>query len=148
LFKTATEKNNLTRFPCCKELAEELSNYEVSDFSAFVSNIEGMMEEFQTLFTDFVIMKNDIALFHNPFIVMNEEQPAQLQLELCDLQVDPILSTVKEKAMDLLKILPKGTYPQLRDFGLRMSSVFGSTYLCESTFSDMKFIVSLSLFLH
>jgi hypothetical protein len=35
-------------------------------------------------------MKNDIALFHNLFIVLNEEQPAQLQLELCDLQTYPV----------------------------------------------------------
>jgi hypothetical protein len=101
-----------------------------------------MIEEFQTRFTDFEIMKNDIALFHNPFIVVNEEQPAQLQLELCDLQADPILSTIKVKGMDLLKTLPRETYPQLRDFGLRMSSMFGSTYLCETTFSNMKFIKS------
>jgi hypothetical protein len=73
---------------------------------------------------------------------VNEEQPAQLQLELCDLQADPILSTIKEKGMDLFKILPKDTYPQLRDFGLRMSSMFGSTYFCGSTFLNMKFIKS------
>jgi hypothetical protein len=85
-------------------------------------------------------MKNDIALFHNPFIVVNEDQPAQLQLEQCDLQVDPILSTMKEKGM--FKILRKETYPQLRDFGLRIGSMFGSTYLCESVFSNMKFIKS------
>jgi hypothetical protein len=133
---------SLTHFPCRKELAEELSNYDGSDFSTFVSNIEGMMEEFQTRFTDFEIMKNDIALFCNPFIVVKEEQPAQLQLEICDLQADPILSTMKEKGMDLFKILPKETYPHLRDFGLRMSSMFGSMYLCESTFSNMKFIKS------
>jgi hypothetical protein len=142
LFKTAIERNNLTHFPCCREQAEEFSNYEGSDFSTFVSNIEGMREEFQTYFTDFEIM-NNIALFHNLFIVMNEEQPAQLQLELCDLQADPILSTMKgKKGMDMFKILPKETYPQLRDFGLRMSSMFGSMYLCESTFSSMKFIKS------
>jgi hypothetical protein len=60
-FKTTIEWHDLTHFPCCKELAEELSDYEGSDFSTFVSNIEGMMEEFQTRFTDFEIMKNDIA---------------------------------------------------------------------------------------
>jgi hypothetical protein len=108
----------------------------------FVSNFEGMMKEFQTHFTDFEIMKNDTALFHNPFTVVNEEQPAQLQLELCDLQAYPILSAMKEKGMDLFQILPKETYPQLRDFGLRMSSMFGSTYLSESTFSNVKFIKS------
>jgi hypothetical protein len=47
------------------------------------------MEEFQTRFTDFEITKNDIALFHNSFIVVNKEQPAPLQLELRDLQTDP-----------------------------------------------------------
>jgi hypothetical protein len=44
---------------------------------------------------------------------VNEEQPAQLQLELCDSQADPILSIMPEKVMDLFKILPKETYPQL-----------------------------------
>jgi hypothetical protein len=44
LFKTSIEWNDLTHFPCCKELAEEPSNYEGSDFSTFVSNNEGMME--------------------------------------------------------------------------------------------------------
>jgi hypothetical protein len=104
-----------------------------------------MMEEFQTRFTDFWIMKNDIALFHNLFIFVNEEHPAQLQLGLCDLQTDPILSTMKEKGVDQLKILPKETYAQLRDFGLRTSSMFGSTYLCESTFSNIFFLSSIGL---
>jgi hypothetical protein len=107
LFKTNIHRNDLTHFPCCKELAEELGNYKGSEFSTSVSNIEGMMEEFQTRFTDFEIMKNDTALFHNPFIVVNEDQPAQLQLELCYLQADPILSTMKEEGMDLFKILLK-----------------------------------------
>jgi hypothetical protein len=139
LFNTAIQRNDLTHFPCCKELAEDLSISVGSKFSTFVSNIEGMMEECKTQLTDF---KNDIAFFHNPIIFVNEEQLAQLQLELCNLQADPILSTMKEKGMDLLKILPKETCPQLRDFGLRMNSVFDSTYLRETTFSNMKFIKS------
>jgi hypothetical protein len=49
---------------------------------------------------------------------------------------------MKEKGLDLFKILSKETYPQLRDFGLRISSMFGSTYLYESTFSNMKFTKS------
>jgi hypothetical protein len=39
LFKTAIERNDITHFPCCEELAEELSNCEGSDISTFVSNI-------------------------------------------------------------------------------------------------------------
>jgi hypothetical protein len=142
LFKTAIERNDLAHFLCCKELAEQLSNYEGSDFT-FVSNIEGIMKEFQTHFTDFEIMKNDIALFHNPLIFVNEEHLAQLQSEIRDLQADPTLRTMEEKGMDVFEILPKETYPQLRDFGLKVSSMFGSTYLCGSTFSNTKFLVSL-----
>jgi hypothetical protein len=56
LFKTTIERNDLTHFRCCTELTEELSNYEGSDLSPFVSNIEGMMEELQTCFTVFEIM--------------------------------------------------------------------------------------------
>jgi hypothetical protein len=92
LFKTAIERNDLTHFLFCKGLPEDLSNYEGSDFCAFVSNILGMMEEFQTRFTDLEITKNDIALFHNTLIVLNEEQPA-------DLQADPIFSTMKEREL-------------------------------------------------
>jgi hypothetical protein len=44
LFKTAIERNDLTHFPWWKKITEELSNYEGSDFSTFVSNIEGMLE--------------------------------------------------------------------------------------------------------
>jgi hypothetical protein len=103
LFKTAIERNDLTHFLFCKGPPEDLSNYEGSDFCAFVLNIEGMMEEFQTRFTDLEIMKDDIALFYNTLIVLNEEQPAELQLELCDLQADPILSTMKEREWICLK---------------------------------------------
>jgi hypothetical protein len=38
-FRTVIERNDFTHFPCCEELAEELSNYEGLDFSMFVSNI-------------------------------------------------------------------------------------------------------------
>jgi hypothetical protein len=142
LFKTNIQRNDLTQFPCSKELAEELGYYNGSDFSTFVSNIDGIKKEFQTRFTDFEIMKNDIALFHNPFNIVNEEQPAQLQSEIRDLQADLVMSAMKEKGMDQFNIFPKETYPQFRDFGLRISSMFGSTCLCESTFSNMKFIKS------
>jgi hypothetical protein len=81
-------------------------------------------------------MKNDIALFHNPFIVMNEEQPAIRTLWFASV---PHFEYHEGKGNGSLKILPKEIYPQSRDFCLRMSSMFGSMYLCERTFSNMKF---------
>lgn len=36
------------------------------------------------------------------------------------------------------KLVSKAQFPCLRDFALKMCSMFGSTYICESTFSCMK----------
>jgi hypothetical protein len=40
------------------------------------------------------------------------------------------------------KLLPKTDFPNLIEFALRYSCRFGSTYICEQTFSTMNFIKS------
>ena len=40
------------------------------------------------------------------------------------------------------KPLPVEKYPILRDFALKMLSMFGTTYICECTFSNLKHIKS------
>jgi len=69
-----------------------------------------------------------------------EEQNIDLQQELCDLQCDLSLKKRAEKGIELFKILNIATYPNLRNFSLRYFSMFGSTYLCECSFSKMKYI--------
>lgn len=44
--------------------------------------------------------------------------------------------------MDFWKLVPIKKYPILRDNMLRVYSMFGSTYLCESTFSIMNHVKS------
>ncbi|EZA57920.1 General transcription factor II-I repeat domain-containing protein 2A, partial [Ooceraea biroi] len=63
-----------------------------------------------------------------------------LEDELCDLHTDISLKTIKETGADFYKILSESSYPKLRNFGLRIYSMFGSTYLCETSFSKMKLI--------
>ncbi|XP_022172085.1 general transcription factor II-I repeat domain-containing protein 2-like [Myzus persicae] len=71
-----------------------------------------------------------------------EKQDPSLQLELCELQTDPFLSA-KEIDVSFWKTLPVEKYPILRDFALKMLSMFGTTYiLCECTFSNLKHIKS------
>lgn len=81
------------------------------------------------------MLRNDLI-----FIVKIEEQNIELQQELCDLQFDLSLKARSEKGIELFKILDVTTYPRLRNFGLRFFSMFGSTYLCECSFSKMKYI--------
>uniref|UniRef100_A0A3Q3Q094 HAT C-terminal dimerisation domain-containing protein n=1 Tax=Monopterus albus TaxID=43700 RepID=A0A3Q3Q094_MONAL len=47
-----------------------------------------------------------------------------------------------EKGNSFWKLLPESRFPLLRDFALSMISMFGSTYICESSFSTMKHIKS------
>ena len=36
------------------------------------------------------------------------------------------------------KLVSKDRFPKVKDFALKMHSMFGSTYVCESTFSTMQ----------
>ncbi|EZA48134.1 General transcription factor II-I repeat domain-containing protein, partial [Ooceraea biroi] len=74
----------------------------------------------------------------NPRIVQIQEQSLDFQEELCDLQSDLFLKARPENGVEFFKILDVSRYPRLRNFGLRIFSMFGSTYLCECSFSRMK----------
>ncbi|EZA50975.1 SCAN domain-containing protein, partial [Ooceraea biroi] len=64
----------------------------------------------------------------------------QFQEELCKLQTDISLKSRTEKGIEFFKILEKSSYLKLINFSLRIFSMFSSTYLCECSFSKMKYI--------
>lgn len=140
IFKLSLSKNDLSHFSSCRKLAEESEDDGILDFSEFAGNIQEIIEEFDTRFKDFESLKSSMLLFSNPIRANIEDQPTDLQLELCDLQADTFLQTRDEKGADFFKLLTKERFPNLRDFGQRITSMFGSTYLCESVFSALKFI--------
>jgi len=140
VFKHALEKNNLTHFPSCLKLAEEPNSEKNIDFSCCSSQIQQVINEFNTRFKDIESLKSSVLLYNNPLGASIEDQPPDLQLELCDLQADMFLITRQEKGPEFFKLLSKEKFPNLRDFGLKMTSMFGSTYICESAFSYMKYI--------
>ena len=68
-----------------------------------------------------------------------ESQTSCFQLELCELPADPFLLSKKNECYDIfLKLVSKEQFPCVRNFALKMCSMFGSTYICESIFSCMK----------
>lgn len=142
LFKSTLANNIFTFFPNCKEHSEEINNFEETSFSDHVKHIETIIEEFENRFGDFKKIEGDISIFSQPLSICIDNVRSDLQLELCDLQSDPFYTARSEKGEDFFKLLSKESYPKLRKFGLKMCSMLGSTYLCESTFSTMKFIKS------
>jgi hypothetical protein len=64
--------------------------------------------------------------------------PDDLQLELIEIQSQTPLQDLFRK-----KSLPNfyaalDSYPNLRKFGMKMTTAFASTYICEQTFSTLK----------
>lgn len=140
LFKNQLESNTLHFFPSCQILFEE--HGASCNFTNHIDIIDSLINQFNTRFTDFEMLRNDLILFENPLTAQIEKQSLELQEELCDLQCDLSLKTRLEKGIDFFKILDRSCYPRLRNFGLRIFSMFGSTYLCECSFSKMKYTKS------
>uniref|UniRef100_A0A8D9DSW3 SCAN domain-containing protein 3 n=1 Tax=Cacopsylla melanoneura TaxID=428564 RepID=A0A8D9DSW3_9HEMI len=59
-------------------------------------------------------------------------------MELIELQSDIPLTSIDSK--NIWSQVPKEKYPVLCRTTLKVRSLFSSTYLCESSFSHMKFI--------
>jgi len=138
LFKNHIENNILHFYPCCQILFKEHGTS--CNFKKHLYLIESLIEQFDTRFSDFDMLRKDLILFENPLTAQIENQSLHLQAELCDLQCDLSLKARLEKGVDFFKILNALHYPSLRNFGLRIFSMFGSTYLCERSFSKMKLI--------
>ncbi|KAL4126345.1 hypothetical protein QTP88_010567 [Uroleucon formosanum] len=65
VFKHALEKNNLTHFPSCLKLAEELNSEKNIDFSCCGSQIQQVINEFNTRFKDIESFKSSVLLYNN-----------------------------------------------------------------------------------
>jgi hypothetical protein len=137
IFKDNMEKNDPTHFKACTVINEELEN---ADFTHFADYIEDLAKEFQTRFSDFYNMKT-LQLFSNPLGSKIEEQDHDLQMELCELQSDFFLASKSNlQYEEFWKLLTNEQFPKFRKYALKVCSMFGSTYICECTFSTMKML--------
>ena len=130
------QKNDATHFPSCCELIGEGTKI---DFCAFSAKIGEITDEFNRRFADFDLLKTKLELFNNSMEVDIESQASCFQLKLCELQADPFLLSKNNERHDVFwKLVSKEQFPCLRNFALKMCSMFVSTYICEIIFSCMK----------
>jgi len=66
------------------------------------------------------------------------EYKAASQLEMIELSEDDRLSVLREGTEEFRKIVPIERYPNVRQAVVKLFSMFGSTYMCESLFSILK----------
>ncbi|XP_023211103.1 general transcription factor II-I repeat domain-containing protein 2B-like [Centruroides sculpturatus] len=101
-----------------------------------------LITNFNEKFSQFDDLKPSIDLFFDPINININSIDLKYQIELCDLQADPFFTSHGVTGIEIFKYLDKEKYPKLRDFGLQIVSMFGSTYICEHAYSDMKYIKS------
>ncbi|KAM9302093.1 general transcription factor II-I repeat domain-containing protein 2B-like [Gastrophryne carolinensis] len=143
LFKLNLLRNELMHFESCSELFHEIKESgTVLEFNRFIPKIEVLIEHFNVQFQEFNELNSSFRLFSSPLTADIVTSDAHYQMELCEIQADLFLASLAETGLPFFKLLPKERYPNLRNLGLKMASMFGSTYLCEKVFSDLNHIKS------
>uniref|UniRef100_A0A5F8GNQ2 HAT C-terminal dimerisation domain-containing protein n=1 Tax=Monodelphis domestica TaxID=13616 RepID=A0A5F8GNQ2_MONDO len=104
-----------------------------------VDSLEKLQKEFQFRFKELHLHEQDIQLFRNSFSIDIENVYTIYQMELAKLQnCDSPKDAFKSSSLlNFYASLPP-RHPNLRNHALKMATIFGSTYVCEQTFSRMK----------
>ena len=105
----------------------------------YTNIISALDNEFGSRFADFQKLADEFDIMSSPFTADFEKAPDVVQLELIDLQCD---STLKEKFQSesidkFYASLNASKFVNLRKIAMNLLVLFGSTYICEQTFSIM-----------
>ncbi|KAK9887343.1 hypothetical protein WA026_022013 [Henosepilachna vigintioctopunctata] len=152
LFAANLERNKVDHFSTLASLKEELE-ITALDIPKYLSKIKCLKESFENRFQDFESDKRNIQLFINPFAISSTDlvdYPANIQLEVTDLQNHTALKQIfyenvsseqlTESFASFWKNVSSEDFPTLRDLAMQILSRFGSTYVCEKTFSTLSYI--------
>ncbi len=142
LFEAQLETGNISHFQCLKEFCAETTEEVIFDFPKKI--ITDLKIQVLERFSDIDRIESDILLFQNPFGCEPAGMPLDLQLELIDLQANELLKEKHKEGqlVEFYRCLPDNVFPNLKKFASKMASMFGTTYICEQTFSKMKYVKS------
>jgi len=98
-----------------------------------------LLKNFTERFDAFKEHKDLFHFIRDPFSSNVESVPNHCQLEVIDLQCSPELKTsfLQNDILTFYGSLSSSTYGSVKDLACKVLSQFGSTYLCEQTFSVM-----------
>jgi Domain of unknown function (DUF4371)/Spin-doc zinc-finger/hAT family C-terminal dimerisation region len=150
------KKNQFKHFPnLLGEINSQKGNSQLAknDKDKYVVQLELIQTEFQKRFVEFKTIEPIVSYLSYPFGNVDIEDVSQKMCSLfnCDEalvenEVTNLQKDIEIKARSVepnfWKLVSADKYPNLKKVSLRVLSFFGSTYLCESGFSDMKIIKS------
>lgn len=137
LFAANFDNKLLNHFPSLLPRQEILNNNDYHKYGTMIKDLHTEFERFQ----DFKSIEKSLNLVCAPFNFNVQEAPVEVQLELIDLQSNDML---KEKfdSCELTAFygsLNTENFKFFLDYAQKYLVLFGSTYLCERTFSLMVF---------
>jgi hypothetical protein len=125
--------NNMAHFPTLRTVKS-------TDTKKYAEEIQILQQEFGSRFQDFRKREAAVSLFSTPLDANIEIFSGKFQLEIVDLQCNEDLKSKFRDTtlLDFYKLyLPGDKFPVLRNHAQKLTSLFGSTYLCEQFFSKM-----------
>ena len=134
LFETQLINLNVVPFPTLAEVKSAFPNDNLSaKKSKYASVLKALLTEFDRRFQEFSVIENKIKLFSTPFLMDAQE----VQRELIAMQCDSSLRNQHHllSLSDFYRNLERTRFPLMIRNAKQMMSLFGSTYICEQTFS-------------
>lgn len=121
------------------------SKYHVEIVSTLKNNFKNRFKDFDemALVAQFVgspFMEIDIQQFATCVMQNFGEDIAATEMEVIEFQNDLALKSLVSSTKCIWSIVSKDKYSVLWRVALKVKALFSSTYLCESSFSNMKFI--------
>nr|KAF6378892.1 hypothetical protein mMyoMyo1_009781 [Myotis myotis] len=112
---------------------------DIQNVKKYSKSLDDLHAEFCRRFSDVEKIDQSLQLVACPLSQNPETAPEEVQLELIDLQSDFVL---KEKfssleLRDFYASLNEATFPNIQRMAQKILVLFGSTYVCEKTFSVM-----------
>ncbi|CAM4623216.1 unnamed protein product [Caretta caretta] len=142
LFESQLMKDCFAHFICCEKFNPDTESRFPTRFSQEI--ISDLKLQFQKHFSDLDVNAEEIWIFQNPLDCDLEKLPPELQMEVIDLQSNDLLKDKYKKGnlVEFYKCLPNDQYAYVKNFVRGLMSMFGTTYVCEKTFSMMKYVKS------
>ncbi|KAJ8259903.1 hypothetical protein GJAV_G00174760 [Gymnothorax javanicus] len=133
------ESNTLMHMQTLKEVTPSADH--LRRYSSMLVALHG---EFSRRFEDLRTIEDEMHMISSPFTCSVDNAPSDVQLELIDLQSDAILAELFKSGslLDFYSSLKEENFPNMRRHAQKILVLFGSTYICEQTFSVMKFTKS------
>ena len=151
-------RSDLRNFPHMQaEVQRQAGDNAQPDCTRYAEQVESIISEFDRRFTDFAAIEPVASYMCFPFGNVDVDDITSKVASLCNLDSsaveDEIIKLqndieIKSRATQLgtkgefWELLMSEKYPNLRRCAMNITALFGSTYLCESAFSHMKFIKS------